>query len=103
MRTSRSVRNLLTSKTTDERLRSIGSSVPSSYSLQRACWQQSWDGLEPFRNLNPQQGAQMNIFRQTEEVPPVRLEGNDVVIPQSSDQPQPQEEQRKKLPKTKWW
>src|SRR5713226_5277638 len=98
MRTWRSVRNLLTSKTTDEPQRTVGSHLLSSYSLQRSCWLQSCDGLklEPFRTLNPQQGAQMNIFRQTEEVPPVRLEGSDVLIPQSSDQPQPHEEQHKK-------
>ena len=43
----------------------------------------------------------MNIFRNSEEVPPVQVEGNEVVIPQPDDQPQPKEE-RKKLPKTKW-
>ena len=44
----------------------------------------------------------MNIFRNSEEVPPVQVEGNEVVIPQPNDQPQPREE-RKKHPKTKWW
>jgi len=43
----------------------------------------------------------MSIFRKPEEVPPVQVEGNEVVLPPSQDD-QPQQE-RKKLPKTKWY
>jgi len=44
----------------------------------------------------------MSIFRKNEEVevPPVQVEGQEIVIPQPDDQPKPE---RKPLPKTKWY
>jgi len=44
----------------------------------------------------------MSIFRKPEEVPPVQVEGEEVVIPSQDDQPQPKQE-RKILPKLKWY
>ena len=42
----------------------------------------------------------MSIFRKPEEVPPVQVEGEEVLIPSQDDQPK---QERKTLPKTKWY
>ena len=43
----------------------------------------------------------MSIFNRTPEEP--RVEGDEVVLPPSEEQPNPPKEERKKLPKTKWF
>jgi hypothetical protein len=57
----------------------------------------------PLNNLNPNKGANMSsIFRKNEEqeVQPVQVEGNEVLVPPQDDPPKPE---RKPLPKTKWF